>query len=219
MADDGNATVREGVRRGWPFAAPTVAMGITFGVLAGSLGWGALAPIVASALVFSASGQFAIATVLGSGGGAAASMLAVGLNNARFLPMSIAVAPALKGRRWRRALEAQAVNDASWALANRGGGRFERTWLIGATVPQYVAWVGGTVLGVVGASVVDDPRALGLDVVFPAFFLSALIGELRDRRTALVAASAVAIVLVTVPLAPVGVPVLAACAAALLALR
>ena len=38
--------------------------------------------------------------------------------------------------------------DASWALANQGDGRFDRHMLIGATLPQYPAWVGGTALGV-----------------------------------------------------------------------
>ena len=48
----------------------------------------------------------------------------------------------------RRAAEGQAVVDASWAMANQGDGRFDRDLLVGATLPQYPAWVLGTALGV-----------------------------------------------------------------------
>ena len=54
------------------------------------------------------------------------------LLNARFGPMGLAVVPYLKGGPIRRALEGQAVVDASWALASRGGGRFDREPMIGA---------------------------------------------------------------------------------------
>jgi predicted branched-subunit amino acid permease len=35
--------------------------------------------------------------------------------------------------------------------------------MIGATLPQYAAWVGGTVIGVFGESLIADPAKLGLD--------------------------------------------------------
>ena len=104
-----------------PFAIATFVLGISFGVLARSLGWGIVAPIVFSVVAFSGSAQFAVAAVLGGGGGAIAAILAAVLLNARFGPMGVAVASYLKGGPIRRALEGQAVVDASWALASRGG--------------------------------------------------------------------------------------------------
>jgi 4-azaleucine resistance transporter AzlC len=195
-------------------------LGISFGVLARSLGWGVLAPIVFSVIAFSGSAQFAVAAVLGAGGGPLAAVVAAVLLNARFLPMGIAVAPFLKGGPLRRALEGQAVVDASWALASREGGRFDREFMIGATVPQLAAWIGGTVIGVLAGNVVGDVERLGLDVVFPAFFVALLMEELRGgKQTLAVALIAAALSLVLVPLVPPGVPVIAACAAALLGLR
>jgi predicted branched-subunit amino acid permease len=157
--------------------------------------------------------------VLGSGGGPLAAVVAAALLNARFGPMGVAVAPYLKGGPLRRALEGQAVIDASWALASRGGGRFDREFMIGSMLPQYAAWVGGTVVGVVGEGLIGDLEKVGLDVVFPAFFLVLLKHELRGGRTVAVALTAAALALVLVPIAPPGVPVVAACAAALLGLR
>ena len=210
-----------GARAALPYALVTGVVAITFGVLARSLGWGVLAPIVFSVVTFSASAQFAVAAVLGAGGGVFAAIAAAVLLNARFLPMGVAVAPFLKGGPLRRALEGQAVVDTSWALASRGGGRFDREFMIGATLPQAAAWIVGTVVGVLADDVVGDVERLGLDVVFPTFFLALLMVELRSggKRAIRAAAIAAALAAALVPFAPPGVPVIAACAAALLGLR
>ena len=216
----GSGRYLAGARASVPFTLATLVLGISFGVLARSLGWGILAPIVFSVIAFSGSAQFAVAAVLGAGGGALAAILAAVLLNARFGPMGVAVAPYLKGGPLRRALEGQAVVDASWALASRGGGRFEREFMIGATIPQGVAWIAGTAIGAVGGNFIGNPERLGLDVIFPAFFLVLLADELRGGGRALaVALIAGALALVLVPFTPPGVPVIAACAAALLGLR
>ena len=218
VADSGRYLA--GARASVPFTLATLVLGVSFGVLARSLGWGILAPIVFSVIAFSGSAQFAVAAVLGAGGGALAAILAAVLLNARFGPMGVAVAPYLKGGPLRRALEGQAVVDASWALASRGGGRFEREFMIGATIPQGVAWIAGTAIGALGGNFIGNPERLGLDVIFPAFFLVLLAEELRGGGRALaVALIAGALALVLVPFTPPGVPVIAACAAALLGLR
>jgi 4-azaleucine resistance transporter AzlC len=207
-----------GARAGMPFALATLVLGISFGVLTRSLGWGIVAPVVFSTIALSGSAQFAAAAVLGAGGGAPTAIVAAILLNARFGPMGVAVAPYLKGGPLRRALEGQAVVDASWALANRGGGRFDREFMIGATLPQTAAWIGGTVTGVLGEGLIGDPEQLGLDVVFPAFFLALLAGELTSTRAVTVASVAATLALVLVPFTPPGVPVITACAAALIGL-
>jgi 4-azaleucine resistance transporter AzlC len=202
------------------FALPAFVLAVSFGVLARTLGWGVVAPIVSSVFVFSGSAQFAVANVLGAGGSAAAAIVAAVLVSARFAPMGVAIASSLKGGPLRRSIEAQATVDASWALANRGGGRFDREVLIGATGPQFVAWVGGTVVGVFAGDAIGDPDALGLDVVFPAFFLGLLIDELRTGREHVRAAMiAAAVALALIPFTPAGIPIIAACVGALVGLR
>lgn len=209
-----------GLRAGVPFALATVLLGMYFGVLSQSLGWGSVAPVLFSLLAFSGSAQFAVAAVLGAGGSAVVAVLAAVLLSARFLPMGLAVAPWLEGGRWRRALEAQAVIDASWALASRGNGRFDRSLLLGATVPQAVAWTGGTAVGVAVGGGIGDPERLGLDMVFPVLFLALLVGELRagGPRAVAVAALAALLAVALLPVTAPGIPVLASCLAALLGL-
>ena len=209
-----------GARAVLPLALATGVMGISFGVLAYSLNWGVVAPIVFSVITFSGTAQFAVASVLGGGGGVVPAIVAAVLLNTRFLPMGVAVAPFLKGGPLRRALEGQTIVDASWALASRGGGHFDREFMIGATVPQVILWVGGTVVGVLVGGVVGDVEQLGLDVIFPAFYLTLLVEDLRGGgQTIAVVLLAVALALTLVPFMAPGIPVIASCAAALLGLR
>src|SRR3954449_5362023 len=112
-----------GVRAGLPFVLPTLALGVSFGVLAEPT-MGKVAPIVMSVVVFAGAAQFASLSVLAAAGGAGAAILAGLLMNARFLPMGFAVAPSLKGRPLRRAAEGQTVVDASFAIARRPDGTF-----------------------------------------------------------------------------------------------
>jgi 4-azaleucine resistance transporter AzlC len=212
------ASLRAGLRAGLPYAIAALLLAISFGVLARPV-MGTVAPIVMSAVVFAGSAQFAALAVLAAGGGAGAAIVAGILLNARYGPMGIALAPSLEGGALRRAAFGQAMIDASWAMANRGGGRFDPAFMVGATLPSYPCWVGGTAIGVFAGDLIGDPESLGLDAIFPAFFLALLIEELRRGRLAVAAACiGAAIALVLTPVAPAGVPVIAACAAALLGL-
>ena len=216
----GSGSYLAGARAVLPLALATGVMGISFGVLAYGLGWGLVAPMVFSVIAFSGTAQFAVASVLGGGGGVVSAIAAAVLLNARFLPMGVAVAPFLKGGPLRRALESQAVVDASWAMASRDGGRFDREFMIGATIPQVALWIGGTVVGVLVGGAVGDAERLGLDVIFPAFNLALLVEELRGGgQTITVVLLAAVLALALVPFAPPGMPVIASCAAALLGLR
>ena len=69
-----------------------------------------------------------------------------------------------------------------------------------------------------GAGAIGDPRTLGLDAVVPAAFLALLAPRLRSGRVELrVALGGAVIAGLLIPIAPPGVPVLAAAAALLLA--
>ena len=209
---------RTGLGVGLPYAAAGLLLAISFGVLAQPV-MGNVAPIVMSALLFAGSAQFAATAVLAAGGGAGAAIAAGILLNLRYLPMGIALAPSLRGGAWRRGLTGQALIDFSWAAASRGNGRFDAPFMVGATLPSYPCWVGGTALGVFAGDVIGDPAKLGLDALFPAFFLCLLVeGELRPGAPTAVAALGGLIALALIPFTPAGVPVIAASAAALVGL-
>jgi 4-azaleucine resistance transporter AzlC len=219
MTEAGPASpISSGVRAGLPLVVPLFALAVSFGVLARPvMGW--VAPIVMSTIVFAGAAQFAALSVLAAGGGAAAAIASGLLMNTRFLPMGFAAARSFRGGAARRAVQGQALVDASWALASRGDGTFDRGVLLGATIPQAVAWISGTVVGVFAGGALEHPERFGLDAIFPAFYLALLVGEMRSGRAISAAALGAGIALVLIPFAPGGVPVIAASAAALVGLR
>jgi 4-azaleucine resistance transporter AzlC len=173
----------DGARMAAGPAAATYVLGVSFGAAAAAAGWGFAAPMVFSALAFSGSGQFSLLTTLQTGSAVAAIASAV-LINARYLIMGVALNDSLRGGRARRAVQAQALVDASFMVAHRGGGRFDVPRLLGATAPQWVCWLLGTLTGLLlrpDAALLDR---LGADVVFPAFFLLLVLDEVRSVRAA-----------------------------------
>ena len=217
-ADPVRPQLQAGIRRGLPFGVAVFAIAVSFGVLARPV-MGSIAPIVMSIVVFSGAAQFGALAILAAGGGTGAAIAAGVLLNARYLAMGLALAPSLRGRPLSRAAFALAVVDASWAAASNGDGTFDPWYMVGATVPQYPAWVLGTVVGVLAGSALGDPRALGLDALFPAFFVGLLFEEMRGRRKLAAAGGGAGIALALTPLAPPGLPILAAAMAALAASR
>jgi len=109
--------------------------------------------------------------------------------------------------------------DESWAIASRGDGRFDPQRLVGAGVVLWLAWVGGTVIGVIGGEALGDPVTLGLDAAFPALFLALLMSQVGSGPAVVAALLGAAISLALVPIAPAGVPIIAAAGAALIGLR
>jgi 4-azaleucine resistance transporter AzlC len=210
---------RAGARDAVPFALAGLAVALSFGISARAAGMPAAAAIAMSAFVYAGSAQFAAVAILAQGGSVIAAVLAAALMNARYLAMGLAIGPSLKGGRLRRALEGQAVVDASWALANLGDGRFERHTLFGSSAAQYLTWLSGSILGVIAGGVLPHPEAFGIDAIFPAFFLALLVGELRDAEAGLVAVGGAIVAVVLGLLAPAGIGILAASLIAFAGLR
>src|SRR5919205_2083766 len=202
--------LHDGARRAVPIAIAVFPFGVSFGLLARSVGMGRIAPIVMSATTFAGSAQFAVASILDAGGTAAAAILAAVLLNVRYAPISISVGDIFGGGAPKRLVQSQLIVDESWALASRGGGRFDRDVLLGAGLLVYPSWVAGTALGVLGAGVLGDPARLGLDAAFPALFLALLVPQLRGRRALAAAVAAAVIALALVPVVPPGIPIVAA---------
>ncbi|MBA2545922.1 MAG: AzlC family ABC transporter permease [Solirubrobacterales bacterium] len=215
------ASLRAGTKAGIPFAVAAGLVAVSYGVIAEPI-LGSTVTLAMSVFVFAGSAQFGSVAVLGAGGGVPAALTAAVLLNARYVPMGIALAPSVHGRWWKRAAYGEAMIDGSWAMADRGGGRFDPDFMVGATLPSYPMWIGGTALGVFAGDLIPDPADIGLDALFPAFFLALLLGgELREggRTSVIVAILGGGIALALTPVTPAGVPVIAASLAALIGLR
>jgi 4-azaleucine resistance transporter AzlC len=222
IADRGPASqarggVAAGARAVAPIAIAVFAFGASFGILARDAGMGVAAPVLMSFTTFAGSAQFAVASVLESGGAVAAAIAAAVLLNLRYLAVGVSVAPSLRGSAARRLAEAQLAVDESWAIAQQDG-RVDRDRLVGAGIVLAACWCAGTVAGAVGGSALGDPADYGLDAMFPALFLALMAGQLGSRRTRAAALAGGLIALALTPLAPPGIPIVVAAAGAVIAL-
>lgn len=222
MSDSGSPAEfgwRPGLKVGIGLGLAVIPVAVSFGALATTVGWPPWATITSSIVVFSAGGQFALLTTLTAGSGLPLAVGAATLINLRFLPMGVAVAASLQGPAWKRALAAQTILDGSWAAAYQGEGRYDRLTMFGATAVQWPAWILGTVLGVVAAPPPDLVESLGLDLVFPGFFLVLLLGSFGTTpRAPWIAGTAIVLTGGMVLLVPAGVAVLLASLAAFVVL-
>ena len=225
----GNRSYRDGVSAAVPLSVAVFGFGVSYGVLALSVGMGTLAPIAMSATTFAGSAQFAAASVLGAGGSGATAILAALMLNARYLPLGVTVAPWLEGGFWSRLLHAHLMVDESWAIASEGRGRWNPRVMLAAGVGLGVAWIAGTAVGVLFGDALGDPARLGLDAAFLALLAPQLRSEEREITFARLRIAApppvvaallgAAIALVLTPFTPAGVPIVAAGAACLIGLR
>jgi 4-azaleucine resistance transporter AzlC len=213
------SSYREGAKRIAALTPAALSFGAAFGVLAGANGIDATAAIVMSATTFAGAAQFAAVSVLHDGGTVAAAVAAAVLLNARYLAISLAIAPAFDGSRLRRLFESQLIVDESWAVSQTGRGRIDKRMLVGAGLLLYPFWVGGTVIGALAGNVLGDPETLGFDGALPALFLALLVPQLVDRRAKLAALLGGVIAFVLIPVTPAGFPVIAAAAVCLWGLK
>jgi predicted branched-subunit amino acid permease len=196
----------------------TGAYGLSFGALAVAAGLSLGQAVAMSALVFTGATQLSVVGALAAGGGAAAAVAGGLVLASRHLAYGIAVAPLLPGSRRARLLAAHLVIDESTAMARAEPDRKRARlafWATGASV--FACWNAATIAGALIGRAIADPAALGLDAVFPAAFVALLAPQIATRRARRAALAGAAIATALVPIAPAGVPMLAAAAAALLA--
>jgi predicted branched-subunit amino acid permease len=190
--------------------------GVSFGAIAVTSGLSVLQTCVLSLLVFTGASQFALVGVVAAGGAPLSGALAGLLLGTRNLLYGLRLAPLLGWRGWRRVGAAQLVIDESTAMSvTRSTISAARTGFLGTGLAVFVLWNLATLVGAVVGDALGDPRSYGLDAAVGGAFLALLWPRLGNRRNQVVAALAAALALVLVPVAPAGVPVLAAAVVAL----
>ncbi|MDQ6742425.1 MAG: AzlC family ABC transporter permease [Candidatus Dormibacteraeota bacterium] len=215
LESSGLADYLAGARMMAPMGLGDLLDGVAFGVVAAA-SMGSIAPVVMSVLAFSGTAQFATSSVLSQHGTLVAAAVATLAVNSRYLVMGVTLAPVMEGGRVRRFIQSQFVTDASWALSRNGEGSRAKL-MVGAGAVSRLAWTAGTAAGLLGAdhllARLGGAERLGLDAVYPAFFLYLLVQAVgRDRAQVLASLTAAAAALALVPVAPAGLPILGAAA-------
>ncbi len=198
----------------------TGAYAISYGVLAVAAGLTVAQTCAMSLLVFTGASQFAVVGVLGAGGSVLAAMAPALLLAARNGLYGLSLVPVLRGRLPARAAQSQLIIDESTAMARaQPDSLAARRAFLATGVSVFIFWNLGTLAGALVGGGLGDPRALGLDAMFPAAYLALLAPQLSTpaARTAAICGALLALALV--PFVPVGVPILAAVLGILPAMR
>ena len=143
------------------------AFGLVYGAVASSVlgsGWA----VASSVLVFSGSAQFAMVGLLGAGASAAAVVGTVGILGLRHLPLGALMRGRMEHSAPVRAGLAWFLVDETVGLALTSQRPVSKV-LAGAGPALYLAWIVGTVLGVVGAGL-GAVEAVA-EAVFPILFI------------------------------------------------
>ncbi|NUR62573.1 MAG: branched-chain amino acid ABC transporter permease [Catenulispora sp.] len=219
-AHDERRARRRVLRDGVSIGIATGMYGLSFGALATAAGLTLAQTSALSLLMFTGASQFAFVGVIAAGGASLAAVMSAALLGSRNALYGLHLAKLLRLRGLKRFGAAQLVIDESAAMSlDRDSEALSRLGFWSAGVGVFVCWNAATAVGALGARLLSDPSAYGLDVVAPAAFVALVAPRLKDRKTWRAAVLSAAVALAFVPLVPAGVPVLmAACAVTILAL-
>lgn len=190
--------------------------GATFGAVSVSSGLTVGQTMILSLVMFSGASQFAFVGVAAAGSPWAAipAALLLGVRNAFYgVPISEILSP----RGWRRLVTAHFVIDETTAMAvAQAEPRAKRYAFWSTGLILCVLWQTGSLTGaLVGTAI--DPAQFGLDVAAPAVFLALLWPALKSRSGKVIAMLGGLVAFLLIPVAPAGVPVIAAAGVAIAA--
>lgn len=179
------STVWEGFRRLLPIPAFVVVFGVAFGLAAAQKGLDTSSIMAMSSLVFAGAAQFAVLDLWGAHVPVIPLVMTVLAINARHLLMGATLYPWLRelplAKRYGVML---VVSDANWAMAMQAFGQGKPGFglLFGGGVALWAAWCIGSWLGIYFGSALQNPVALGLDMVMGCFLLAMVAGGQKNVR-------------------------------------
>ena len=168
-------------------------IGFAYGVLAAGAGMSTFNILLMSLIVFAGSAQLVAVGLISQGLNPWAIIATTFIINLRHLLMSASLSPYME--KWRKAQVAGFCFELTDETFGVHSLRFER----GEIAPGramlinhvcHLAWVGGTLLGVLAGGLIRDVRPLGLDYALPAMFIALLVMQIRGRAYLWVALAA-----------------------------
>ena len=180
------AAVRRGCIVALPFLVSNGAAGIVMGVAYKGLGLGLGSSVLFSAVVYSATAQAVTLGMWAPLPPVAAMVVACVATNARYLVMGAHLRQLFGGLRRRVMLPILfLLADASWLMmtaeAERGGP--DAGYLLGASLPMAIGWIGGTALGYELPLKSGGPLAVAAALLPVAFVVTLLPNQWRGLKS------------------------------------
>ena len=156
-----------------------IGIGLSFGIIASSVGLNPFFVGAMSLFIYAGGAQFITVSMLSSGFPILSIVLATFLINSRMILMSMATVPFFKRYSvFKNIIIGTFLTDESFALGmnkqNYTNGRLTYEWFNTANLVSYFTWSVSSVLGALLGGIVKDPKALGLDFALVAMFIGLL---------------------------------------------
>lgn len=188
---------REGMRGGFPVIMAASPFGALFGALAVDNGFSIADAVFMSAAVYAGASQMVGIELFGNHVQPWLIVLSVFAVNFRHVLYSASLAKHLRHfTPVQKFFAFFLLIDPQYAESER---RAERglpvtfSWYLGFALVIYFLWLVTTAIGAIFGQMIGDPKAIGLDVLLPIYFLGLVLGfRKRDRFLPVVATSAVA---------------------------
>jgi 4-azaleucine resistance transporter AzlC len=165
-------------------------IGFAYGVLAINAGLTPFETIAMSVIVYAGSAQLMAVSLFAGGVNPFSIIATTFIVNLRHLLMSASLAPYME--RWKKTQVAAfcfELTDESFGVHSlrfkEGENAAPQTLAINLTCQ--LAWVGGTVLGVLAGGLISDVKPFALDYALPAMFIALLILQIKNKLHLLVA--------------------------------
>jgi predicted branched-subunit amino acid permease len=170
-------------------------------LIAGFVGFGALAAaqaiplpiaVASTAVIWALPGQLIFVEMHTLGAPVVATVIAVMLSSARFLPMTMMLMPEVRDpahKPWKYYVAAQLLSLSGWTMAVVRFPEMPRErrlpWLYGFTLVLMAVSALSTAAGYLGADRLPPLVRLGLVFMVPMYYLLILTGAVRERVAAL----------------------------------
>lgn len=184
----------EGIKTTLPICISYFPIGIACGIVMQQSGFGALAVLLMSILIYGGASQFMIAGMMLSGAGFIEILFMVFFINLRFLLMSSSLASRVKDESsFFHFIFAQTITDESFGI-NTIHFRNHSDWspnkaLAAGTLP-YVVWMVSTFIGAIAANTLEV-STLVMNYMLTAMFIYLLVSQIENRIVLWTAISAV----------------------------
>jgi len=180
------AGVRRGAVAALPFIVSNGAAGVVMGLAYKGLGLGFLQAVLFSLVVYSATAQAVILSLWTLPLPVGAMIVACVATNSRYLLMGAHLRPLFGGLRQRLMLPILfLLADASWLMtaADAERERPDAGYLLGASVPMAVGWVGGTAIAYGLPVSAGGPLKFAAALLPAMFIITLLPSQWRGARS------------------------------------
>ncbi len=196
----------------------SIAVGIAVTSILSGVGTSGWAVMAACTFAYSGTGEVAYASVIAAGGAMTPALAAAMLVSSRFGLLALSMTGRWKAPLWERIAIAHLASEVAVAAAIEAeprGERAARRAFFELVLCNTAGWIIGSGIGLALGDIVGNTATIGLDVVFPASFVGAVVNSLRRKDSTVAVLAGAAAALVLTPVLPPGLPVLLAAATSL----